>query len=36
MNSYNNKNNKFFNYEIYLILKNLKIKELNLFEINDF
>ncbi len=36
MNSYNNKNNQFFNYEIYLNLKNLKIKELNSFEINDF
>ena len=36
MNSYNNKNNKFFNYERYLNLKNLKIKKINLFEINKF
>ena len=27
MNSYKNKNNQFFNYEIYLNLKNLKINE---------
>ncbi len=36
INSYNNKNNQFFNYEIYLNLKNLKLKELNSIEINDF
>ena len=36
MNSYNNKNKQFFNYEIYLNLKNLKIKELNSIEINEF
>ena len=36
MKSCNNKNNQFFNYEIYLNLKNLKLKELNSIEINDF
>ena len=36
MNSYNNKNSQFFNYEIYLNLKNLRLKELNFKEINEF
>ena len=36
MNPYNNKNNQFFNYEVYLNLKNLKIKELNSIKINKF
>ena len=36
MNSYNNKNSQFFNYEIYLNLKNLKLKGINSIEINDF
>ena len=36
MNSCNTKNNQFFNYEIYLNLKNLKLKQLNSIEINDF
>ena len=35
MNLYTN-NNQFFNYEIYLNLKNFKIKEQNSFEINVF
>ena len=33
MDSHNNKNNQIFNYEIYL---NLKIKDLNSIEINEF
>ena len=36
MNSYNKRNNQFFNYEAYLNLKNLKIKELNSLDINEF
>ncbi len=36
MNSYNIKNNQFYNYEIYLNLKNLKIKELNSIEKYEF
>ena len=34
MKSCNNKNNQFFNYDIYLNLKNLKLKELNSITIN--
>ncbi len=36
MNSYNIKNNQFYNYEIYLNLKNLKLKELNSIEKYEF
>ena len=36
INSYNNKNNQFFNYEVYSNLKNIKIKELNSIKINEF
>ena len=35
MNSYNIKNNQFYNYEICLNLKNLKLKELNTIEKNE-